>query len=612
MVVDGNCRWNLVLMGLALFAAACGGENLTLPSEGQPAQIEIVEWIGQEGPVKSELPPFTVKVTDAQGRPVQGAPVQFVLQEDGDGSSVNPPSGVTDSTGQTRASITLGTRVGPVTGEARVPVEEGREPVATQFEAMAYSATANALSMVSGDGQTGAVGSPLPAPLVVQVTDGFGNPIPGVEVEWTVTGGGTVSEATTQTDAAGQTSVQRTLGSTAGQQTTVASAADLAGSPVTFNHTATPGSAARVNIVSGDGQQAAAGTRLPEPLVVQVLDAENNPIVGIAVAWIVGAGDGSPAPQTSNTDTQGQASTQWTLGGTPGRNTLSAVVSGVGVALFNATATKVASSTTITSHQPEPSVVGQPVEVQVTVTGSGGTPSGTVSVTGAGADPCTITLVNGSGSCSLVFGSAGQQQVTATYSGDARFNGSSDQESHQVESENSVPTAAFTPPTCTAGQPCQFTDGSSDSDGNIVAWTWDFGDLSSSNDQHPSHVYTAAGQYNVKLTVRDDDGATSEVTHQVTVNAANSPPVATPDAYATPAGQTLAVPAPGVLANDSDPEGSPITAQLETPPAQGLATVNSDGSFTYYPGVASGQDTFTYRVSDGSLSSTATVTITIQ
>jgi Big-like domain-containing protein len=150
MVVDGNRHWNLVLMGLLLFAAACGGENLTLPSEGEPAQIEIVEWVAQEGPVKSELPPLTVRVTDTQDRPVQGATVEFVLQDqddDDDGATVNPPTGVTDANGQTSASIRLGTRVGPVTGEARVPVEEGREPVATQFQAMAYSANANALSM---------------------------------------------------------------------------------------------------------------------------------------------------------------------------------------------------------------------------------------------------------------------------------------------------------------------------------------------------------------------------------------------------------------------------------------------------------------------------------
>jgi PKD repeat protein len=419
--------------------------------------------------------------------------------------------------------LTLGTQVGQVTGQAQVVVDEGSAPVAAEFVNTAVSTNANVISMVSGDGQTGPVGSPLGAPLVVRVTDAFGNPIPSVPVNWSVTGGGDVSAASTQTDAAGLTSVQRTLGSTAGQQTTLAMADGLAGSPVTFIHTATAGNAARVTIISGDGQQAPPGSRLPSPLMVQVLDAENNPIVGIAVAWVVQTGDGNAAPETSQTDDQGRASTEWTLGPLPGRNTLSAVVSGVGTAAFTATASKVSSNTRITSHQPDPSIPGQAVEVRVEVTGSGATPTGTVSVTAEGGTSCDITLSNGSGACSLTFNTAGNQRITATYTGDSRFNGSSDDENHRVEAENAPPTAAFTPPSCIANQPCQFTDGSSDSDGNVVAWTWEFGDGGTANDRNPAHTYATAGTYNVKLTVRDDDGATNTVTNSVTVN---GPPTA--------------------------------------------------------------------------------------
>jgi PKD repeat protein len=610
--VDGNRYWISMLMSLPIFAA-CGGEDLTLPSEGEPAKIEIKAGNGQDGPVKSMLQPLVVRVTDTQGRPVESVTVEFVLQEDGGGGTVTP-SGVTDPAGETRASITLGTRVGPLIGEARVPVEEGAVPLAAPFQVMATSADANGLLPVSGEGQKGSVGSTLPAPLVVRVTDDFDNPIPGVAVEWTVTGGGSVSQPTTESNDLGETSVQRVLGSTAGQQTTVATAPALAGASVTFIHTATAGSAARVIIVSGNGQQAPPGTTLPQPLVVEVLDAENNPIVGSAVAWVVGTGDGSANPETSNTDGQGRATTQWTLGAAPGRNTLSAVVSGVGIGQFNATGNRTASSTAITSHQPEPSVIGQAVEVRVTVNGSGGPPSGTVNVTAEGANSCTITLADGSGACSLTFSSEGQQRITATYSGDARFNGSSDEENHRVESENSAPTAAFDPPSCTVGQPCQFDDRSSDSDGDVVAWTWDFGDTDTSNEQNPSHIYDEPGTYDVKLTVRDDEGATNEVTHQVSVGAAaNSPPNAVADQYATPVGQTLEVPAPGVLGNDSDAEGSTLSARLVSPPA-GIVSLQSDGSFTYFPGsAASGtQDTFTYEASDGTSTATATVTITIQ
>jgi PKD repeat protein len=606
-----------MIVGLPLLFA-CGGDNLTLPSEGQPAHIAIKEGTnGQQGPVNSTLAEsLTVIVTDTQNRPVQGTTVEFVLIEDGEGGTVSPATAVTNAAGEASASITLGTQVGTLRGVAQVRVDQGTPQVTTSFTATATATGADSIAAYSGDGQSAPAGTPLPQPLVVQVTDGFGNPISGVTVQWSAEGAGSISAPSSVTDGSGLASVQRILGPTAGQQTTLASVEGLKGSPVTFTHTATAGTAARVVIVSGNNQQAAPGSRLADPVVVQVLDGQNNPIVGTPVTWVIGVGEGAVEPQTNVTDDQGRSSTQWTLGPAPGRNTLSAVVSGVGVAEFTATATKASSSTEITSHQPEPSAVGQVVEVRVQVAGPGATPSGTVSVTAESVSTCTITLSGGSGACSLIFGAAGNFRITATYAGDSRFNGSSDNENHRVEAPNSAPTAAFTPPTCTAGQSCQFNDNSSDSDGNVVAWTWNFGDGGTSDQKDPSHVYAAPGTYDVKLTVGDNDGATAEVTQQVTVSSApptNGAPVANPDNYATPAGVPLEVNAPGVLLNDTDPESSPLTAQLVTGP-QGIVVLNSDGSFTYFPGLAgSGStDTFTYSASDGSLSSTATVTITIQ
>jgi PKD repeat protein len=591
---------------------SCGGENLTLPSEGRPAHIKIRDGNEQEGIVNSSLPkPLTVRVTDSQERPIQGVTVEFALDNPADGSITK--SAVTDTDGVAGANITLGIRVGTITGDAWVSADNAPTDLATEFVAKAYSADANVLSLITGDGQTGVVGSTLGAALVVQVTDGFGNPIPGTTVNWSVTGGGSVSAAETVTDASGLTSVQRTLGPTAGTQTTVASAGDLVGSPLTFTHTAKAGSAARVVIVSGTGQQAAPGTLLPNELVVQVLDAQDNPIAERAVAWVVGSGAGRANPETSETDGQGRASTRWTLGDAPGRNTLNAVVSGVGVALFEATAAKPSSSTSIVSHEPEPSVVGQPVEVRVEVTGSGAAPTGTVNVNSPGADPCSITLANGTGSCSLTFRSAGEQEITATYSGDARFNGSTDSEDHEVEAENIAPTAAFTPPSCTAGVPCQFTDGSGDSDGEVVGWVWEFGDGGTSGDRNPTHMYSTPGAVNVRLTVRDNDGASGEVTHSLTV-AANAPPAAANDAYQTPVFQSLEVgAASGVLANDSDPEGAPLTAALVSGPSSGIVDLRPDGSFTYHPGAAfpGTQDSFTYEVSDGISTTQASAVIAI-
>jgi hypothetical protein len=89
------------------------------------------------------------------------------------------------------------------------------------------------------------------------------------------------------------------------------------------------------------------------------------------------------------------------------------------------TATKIASTTAITSHTPSPSVVGQPVAVRVGVTGAGlAGPTGSVTVTGNGSS-CTIAVLSaGTGSCSLTLSTAGAQTLTATYAGDANFNAS--------------------------------------------------------------------------------------------------------------------------------------------------------------------------------------------
>jgi len=83
---------------------------------------------------------------------------------------------------------------------------------------------------------------------------------------------------------------------------------------------------------------------------------------------------------------------------------------------------------------------------------------------------------------------------------------------------NQPPNAAFTlPADPVAGEAAAFTDTSSDADGTIVAWSWEFGDGGSSSARHPSHVFASAGVYTVSLTVTDDDGAPSTTTRQVQV-----------------------------------------------------------------------------------------------
>ena len=112
------------------------------------------------------------------------------------------------------------------------------------------------------------------------------------------------------------------------------------------------------------------------------------------------------------------------------------------------------------------------------------------------------------------------------------------------------------------------------------------------------------------------DGSANSNTATVTINVVNNnrPPVVANDAYVIGQNTTLNQAAPGVLQNDSDPDGNPITAKLVSGPANGNLTLNPDGSFSYQPNPAfSGVDTFTYQASDGLANSlnTATVSITV-
>jgi len=86
---------------------------------------------------------------------------------------------------------------------------------------------------------------------------------------------------------------------------------------------------------------------------------------------------------------------------------------------------------------------------------------------------------------------------------------------------NAPPSASFTA-NC-GGLTCTFADGSSDSDGSITGWAWDFGDESSSSAQNPSHTYQAAGTYTVTLTVTDNGGARGSTSKPVTVSGTASP-----------------------------------------------------------------------------------------
>ena len=119
-----------------------------------------------------------------------------------------------------------------------------------------------------------------------------------------------------------------------------------------------------------------------------------------------------------------------------------------------------------------------------------------------------------------------------------------------------------------------------------------------------------------QFTYKVNDGTLDSndvATVTITVNPLNDPPVANPDAYNAVEGEILSVAASGVLGNDIDVDGDPLTATQSGLLPPGTLTLNPNGSFTYAPAGSIGAvETFQYVANDGTLDSApATVTITV-
>jgi len=101
-----------------------------------------------------------------------------------------------------------------------------------------------------------------------------------------------------------------------------------------------------------------------------------------------------------------------------------------------------------------------------------------------------------------------------------------DEDTRIINVTNREPDASFTysPSNPSIRDVINFVDTSEDPDGTLISWLWSFGDGNTSTRQNPSHQYADKGDYLVRLTVTDDDGAEGSITRTVTV--INLPPTA--------------------------------------------------------------------------------------
>ncbi|MCX6592349.1 MAG: Ig-like domain-containing protein [Acidobacteria bacterium] len=182
------------------------------------------------------------------------------------------------------------------------------------------------IRLVSGNNQTGVIGGLLAQPLVVNLTDAAGKPVPNKPVIFKVTqnngsvsGGATpMPSAIVNTNAQGQAQVRLTLGlrAGAGGNTVEAYSVGYEGTAA-FSATGTQGRAGKIVVDSGTNQFGPINQPLPRPFIAVVVDEGNNRLAGVPVTFTVRQGAGSIGTQPSatvTTDSDGRASATLTLG----------------------------------------------------------------------------------------------------------------------------------------------------------------------------------------------------------------------------------------------------------------------------------------------------------
>jgi adhesin/invasin len=342
------------------------------------------------------VPPAVV-VRDRFNNPVNATSVFFSVASGG--GSVTGAGATTNATGiATVGSWILGPAAGTNTLTALV-VANGVTSNPITFSAIGTAGAAASLTAqtpITTSANVGALVALVPS---VRVLDANGNPVAGVTVAFSASTGSNVVGATKTTSAAGIASPDGwQLGAAVGTYTLTASVGSL--TPVVFTATARAGTPATMSIVAGNNQSAVVGRTLPIDPAVRIADALGNPISGLEVVYEVISGGGSALVRRPVTDANGVASLgAWTLGDTPGTNTLRATATGLTItgnpATFTATATAGApASVAVSAGNNQTATVATvlPINPSVVVRDNRGNP-----VPGA-----TVTFLIGSGGGTVV------------------------------------------------------------------------------------------------------------------------------------------------------------------------------------------------------------------
>jgi hypothetical protein len=267
----------------------------------------------QTAQVMQPLPqPLKIVATNYASQPQAGVTVTF--SDGGKGGSFNPPTAVTDSGGTGSTVYTLPQVAGTYTLTASSPIFAS----VTATETATAAVAATKLIIISGTHQTGAEGSVLAKPLVVEVQDANKNPVSGVAVQFKPATDGVVNPASAVTNVEGLAQTNFQLPTVQGIFTV--SASTTGAKNVSFSETSVMGTPAGITVTGGNNQTQAVKTTLRNALTVLVTDQYDNPVSGVAVTFSDNAEGGSFSNKnpvyTDSTGTTWQAYTLPPVGGT--------------------------------------------------------------------------------------------------------------------------------------------------------------------------------------------------------------------------------------------------------------------------------------------------------
>jgi hypothetical protein len=320
------------------------------------ARLEVAQGHNQEAAVGTAVPtPPAVRALSDDGRPVPGVVVTFVVT-DGGGTLAGAEATSNAEGIAAVTSWTLGQELGQNVLNATAPGAIDR----VVFIALSVVGPADVVEKLQGDGQSVTAGLPVPDVPTVRVTDQFGNAVADLAVTFTVaTGGGAVGAETATTAANGEADAESwTLGGAPGTNTLTVTAGEAS---ATFEATGLPGPVA-LAVAAGDGQTATVGTAVSAQPQVLITDGLGLPVADVPVAFAVTGGGGTIGAELVNTDADGLAGVEWTVGTRTGTNTMTASSEGLGMVSFTAEGTPdVPASLQVASGDDQFGAVGEPL-----------------------------------------------------------------------------------------------------------------------------------------------------------------------------------------------------------------------------------------------------------